>query len=121
MTPTELNELYDSLSKELNLIEKELSDITVKDHGAGLEVKREEYGDADDQDSYAHEVTDIDRNLALGQQLRSRKEEIQKTMAKIKSGKYGQCENCSLDIHPSRLKAMPIAALCMDCARKLKP
>lgn len=121
MTQPELNELHDSLSKEKELIGKELAGITVSDHGKGLEVKREEYGEADDQDSYAHEVADIDRNLAVIQQFKTRLEEITKTTAKIKAGTYGQCETCSQDIHPDRLKAVPVAALCMSCARKTKP
>lgn len=119
MTQTELNELLESLTKEKNLLEQELAGVATKGPDGGLQPKRVEYGEPDDQDSYAHEVTDIDRNLAMEQELRTRLEDLQKTIEKIKSGQYGKCENCAQDIKPERLKAVPVAALCMDCARKL--
>ncbi len=122
MTQAELNKLYESLTKEEALIRKELADVTVKNPSAKgtLQPKRVEYGDPDDEDSYAHEVTDIDLNVAMEKELKTRLDEVVRAKERIKAGQYGKCENCAQDIKPERLKVMPIAALCMDCTRKLK-
>ena len=119
MTPLETEQLLKSITQERDLVQKELNDVTTKGPEGGLQPKREEYGEADDQDSYAHEMTDLDRNVAMEQELRTRLNDLDKTIEKIKSGQYGKCENCAQDIQLERLKAVPVAALCMDCARKL--
>lgn len=41
-----------------------------------------------------------------------------KSLANLRSGKYGKCENCGKQIEPERLKAMPTAILCLSCSRK---
>src|SRR3989344_7073987 len=106
MTTEELNKLYESLDAERKLIESQLSEVSTKDPDGGIQPKRVDYGEPDDEDSYAHEVTDLDLNLAQEQRLKERLEEIKKTQEKIKAGKYGQCDLCAQEIHPERLKAM---------------
>ena len=120
MTTNELNKLCESLEEELKLIEGQLNNVSTTGPDGTAQPKRVDYGDSDDEDSYAHEVTDLDLNLAQEHRLKERLEEIKTTLEKIKAGKYGQCEACSQDIHPERLKVMPIAALCISCARKIK-
>ena len=42
-------------------------------------------------------------------------EEIDIALAKIKEGTYGVCEQCHSTIPKERLKALPHAALCVQC------
>ena len=41
-----------------------------------------------------------------------------KSLANLRSGKYGKCENCGKQIEPQRLTAMPTATLCLSCSKK---
>ena len=42
---------------------------------------------------------------------------IRKALAKIGLGKYGICEKCGKMIDTERLSAIPIADLCIECAK----
>ena len=44
-------------------------------------------------------------------------EEIDRALVKLEAGQYGRCEQCGKDIPPSRLEALPAAAMCMVCAQ----
>lgn len=41
-------------------------------------------------------------------------------LAKIRTGKYGKCENCGKQIEEARLEVMPTAIYCLSCSKKLK-
>lgn len=43
---------------------------------------------------------------------------IKDSLLRIKKGTYGKCENCGKPIETERLEAIPIATLCLDCAKK---
>ncbi|HET9767491.1 MAG TPA: TraR/DksA family transcriptional regulator [Thermoanaerobaculia bacterium] len=40
---------------------------------------------------------------------------IEEALKRVESGAYGICINCSNEIRPGRLKAMPWARYCIDC------
>jgi len=40
---------------------------------------------------------------------------IDAALEKIDEGEYGDCVNCGEDIGVKRLKARPVAELCIDC------
>ena len=40
---------------------------------------------------------------------------IEYALSKIKDGTYGECEACGEEISLARLKARPVAQLCIDC------
>jgi DnaK suppressor protein len=42
--------------------------------------------------------------------------EINAALARIDDGTYGQCAWCESEIKPERLRALPTAILCIDCA-----
>ena len=44
--------------------------------------------------------------------------QIDRALAKIRSGQYGRCETCERSIAPMRLKYLPYAAECIACARR---
>lgn len=41
---------------------------------------------------------------------------IEHALDKIADGRYGTCEACAAPISPARLRALPIARLCIACA-----
>jgi len=121
MTKDELNKLDDALAKEQALIEDQLGQFADKSPiDKNDYIPRVPNYDDDDhnEDDYAHEVTDFDRNVAMVKQLEDRLREIKRTRGKIKDGSYGKCENCSQVIAKERLKVMPVASLCMSCASR---
>lgn len=44
--------------------------------------------------------------------------QIDSALAKIRHGQYGRCETCDKAISPIRLKALPYATECINCARR---
>jgi DnaK suppressor protein len=42
--------------------------------------------------------------------------EVNAALAKIEDGTYGQCAWCEGEIRPERLRALPTAVLCIECA-----
>ncbi len=45
---------------------------------------------------------------------------IEEALEKIQEGTYGVCEGCSDEIGTRRLKAMPLAKLCVPCQSRLE-
>jgi len=56
-----------------------------------------------------------ERDLALSAQASAAVEEIDRAVAKLEDGTYGVCEQCYATIPKERLKALPHAALCVQC------
>ncbi|MBI4804401.1 MAG: TraR/DksA C4-type zinc finger protein [Desulfovibrio sp.] len=58
-----------------------------------------------------------DRNFALLMRERDRQTlaRIREALSRIESGEYGECEECGDEIAIARLKAQPMAALCVHC------
>jgi len=56
-----------------------------------------------------------ERDLTLSAQAANAVAEIDIAIAKIKDGTYGICEECYSPIPKERLKALPFAALCVQC------
>jgi RNA polymerase-binding transcription factor DksA len=54
-------------------------------------------------------------DLVLSAQARAAVDEIDRALAKIDGGNYGICEKCGQPIPKARLKALPYAALCVQC------
>jgi RNA polymerase-binding transcription factor DksA len=42
---------------------------------------------------------------------------IDQALARIENGSYGQCLDCGEMISPSRIKAIPYASFCINCAK----
>ncbi|HUJ67173.1 MAG TPA: TraR/DksA C4-type zinc finger protein [Acidimicrobiales bacterium] len=58
---------------------------------------------------------DREMDLHLSAQARATVLEIDRALAKIEEGTYGQCEQCGDPIPEPRLQALPHAALCVAC------
>ncbi len=60
-----------------------------------------------------------DRNFLLRIRDRERKllVKIQEALKRIDEGTFGTCQQCGEEISESRLKARPVATLCVECKR----
>jgi RNA polymerase-binding transcription factor DksA len=56
-----------------------------------------------------------ERDLALSFQARTAVDEIDAALEKLLEGSYGICEQCGSTIPRERLRAIPYAALCVQC------
>ena len=68
----------------------------------------------DEMDTASSEV-----NLQFTGRLREREQgllsKIDAALEKIDAGEYGECTSCGEDIGVKRLKARPVAELCIEC------
>ena len=59
----------------------------------------------------------VDRNDQFEARELRELQAIDAALARIESGQYGICAKCSEPIDANRLRALPEAPLCMDCAQ----
>jgi RNA polymerase-binding protein DksA len=65
----------------------------------------------------ASEVEEQAKSLALRRHLEGMLKEIDRAIVRAEKGTYGICERCKSPISEERLKVMPSANLCIDCAK----
>lgn len=60
------------------------------------------------------------RSEALAQidQARSRLQQIDEALERIREGSYGICIECGGEISPARLEARPLSIRCVECAAR---
>ena len=74
-----------------------------------------------DPDDFPDEIdtASSEMNLAFQGRLRERERgllsKISEALDKIDKGVFGECEACGEDIGAKRIKARPMAQLCIDC------
>jgi DnaK suppressor protein len=61
-----------------------------------------------------------DRNFLLRIRDRERKliSKIREALERLEDGSYGICESCGEEISEQRLKARPMATLCIECKKR---
>jgi DnaK suppressor protein len=62
-----------------------------------------------------HEAFTLSR---LGEAQRRELQQIDAAIARLEAGEYGMCVDCEQEIDPRRLKALPYALLCAECATR---
>ena len=85
---------------------------------ADLLVAEREPGDVQfDEESGEGDTIAVERerDLALSASAQNAVEDIDRAIAKIHDGTYGICEQCYAKIPKERLRALPYAALCVQC------
>ncbi len=87
-----------------------------------LNAKRALSGDIHvDPDDFPDEIdaASSEANLQFTGRLREREggllAKIDASLEKIESGEYGECVSCGEEIGVKRLKARPVAELCIEC------
>jgi RNA polymerase-binding protein DksA len=59
------------------------------------------------------------RTVALVAQAEEHLSEIDRALARLENGSYGNCESCGLEITAARLEARPVVRTCITCATKV--
>lgn len=65
----------------------------------------------------ATEVSEQAKTHALKRHLEGMLKEIDRAIARAEKGTYGVCERCKNPISEERLKVLPSATLCINCAK----
>jgi len=99
-----LQEQFQQALKELEQLDRRLQQKA--DYGPGR----------GDPAIYEWELT-----LARRQQAKARMETILKVLERLAEGRYGICEHCGTSIDAERLEILPLATLCIECARTRTP
>jgi DnaK suppressor protein len=63
------------------------------------------------------EFVQIERSRAHLERLRTQLEDVQVALARLADSSYGRCEACNDGIPVERLRALPEATRCRNCAR----
>src|SRR5687767_10393229 len=66
------------------------------------------------------EAVDRLNQIGVGRQLESRLERVDRALAKIDAGTYGECDACGKPIDPRRLRAAPESTVCVSCPLPLR-
>lgn len=117
MDKDELKKLEEILLTEKEKLETELSKIAVKDPNVkgDYDAIFPDLGRALDEN--AQEVTEFDNRKSIEHNLELRLVDVNRKLEEIAEGSHGVCNNCSGKINPDRLKVVPTASLCINCAR----
>lgn len=89
--------------------------LAARENGLG-ETKARVLGgeDADvASDLFEQEMAD-----GLRRTMRAKIIDIELALGRLQSGRYGKCEDCSGEIDPARLEALPRACRCLPCQRR---
>lgn len=65
----------------------------------------------------ASEVSEQAKSFALRRHLEGMIKEIDRAIVRAERGKYGVCERCGRKIPEERLRVLPSASLCIECAK----
>jgi len=59
--------------------------------------------------------------VALDREVNAELREIERALRRIQDGSYGECTACGETIDAGRLRVLPTASLCIDCAKGATP
>ncbi len=107
LTKKQLEEFRKILTEQLRQLEEKLG-------GTVDELSEESEVPADISDQATQE-SDLYFDLRVRDREQKLIEKIKKTLKKIDEGTFGICERCGEPIELERLKARPVATLCIDC------
>ncbi len=105
------------LKEKKTRLEAELASFTQKDPkvAGDYDTIFPNFGTNQSSDEEATEVATYGNSLPIEYALELSLAEVNKALAKIAKGEYGQCEKCHQPIDPKRLEAMPEAKNCVKC------
>jgi RNA polymerase-binding protein DksA len=110
-----LEELKQSLLKEKEELESNLSRIAkpINKASGDYEASFEKLGE--DQDENAIEVEEYSDNLPVEEALEKKLQDVIAALLEIENETYGICKNCNQEISVERLQANPSARTCIKC------
>jgi DnaK suppressor protein len=66
----------------------------------------------------AHSLEEVEMDAGLIERCEDTLRAIDDAFKRLERGRYGICEKCKQEITIQRLKALPLAAYCIDCQKK---
>ena len=115
VTILNLKQLRSRLENEQKRLIDELEQLEAS--GQPAEVRREgsPFGKREEE---ATESFELEKRLALENQVSANLAKVKLALLKFEKGTYGLCDICGQPITPERLEALPQANLCMACKAK---
>ena len=104
---TLLTSLRASLEAERDQLRRQLDNLVADGGGQGFDENFADSGEVAAQQGEA---------MVLAGSLQEQLEGVERALAKMDNGTYGQCESCGQEIGEARLEAMPTARFCINCA-----
>ena len=95
------------------VLEGRLAELQKRLASIKADVTQEHSGDSAEQAQERENDEVVD---AIGNETRQSLHAIQVALDKIADGTYGECESCGNDIGEGRLRAIPEATRCVNCA-----
>lgn len=112
--------------RKLLLKEKKRIEDTLKKMQGNHPKIMEEYGI--ELSSYDNHPADLGTEMFMMEHDKGLKDknediiyEIEESIEKLRSGDYGICENCGMNIEEDRLELIPYTKLCLECSNKKIP
>lgn len=107
--------------RERLLVERERLEREIAELDADLSESLEDSSEESPYDQHMAETAavtlDREIDLTLQENARASLSQIDRALAKLENGSYGQCDKCGKPIGEDRLQAAPFATLCIDCKR----
>lgn len=100
------------LVEEKKELEQQLKNVNLESPIQGAQRSL----DAESVDE-GEETVKMTRTSAIALVLQRTLRSIKISLKKAKHGSYGICDRCGKSIDPARLKAMPNASYCLECAK----
>lgn len=111
MDQTVLTALAEELTRQRALLIGEVADTeaTLRSIQEEREIELEEQAQEDRAARLFAQLDDREKHEIL---------EIDAALRRLADGVYGQCEGCGEDLPEARLRALPAARFCLECARE---
>lgn len=106
------NNGWEQIREQLLEQRKELTDLYEHDLREGQRASDEGSEDVVDRANHAY---NSELMLALSGTERDTLFQIEEAIGRLDTGDFGSCTNCSNEIPPARLKAVPWARYCISC------
>ena len=113
-----MEELRKRLEEEKERLTKELSRL--REIRMSPEQGNEIRGYGEERSEDATKTIELEKRIALEENLRSSLSEVEHALDKFDNGTYGLCDECGQPIDPARLEVLPQANLCIDCKARRK-
>ncbi len=110
----QLDELRRRLEGERAQLQEDTDTLETNEIAAGAKYDPEFSSEGNHPAESGSELYDQELSLAIDRGFGSELEQVERALAKLDEGTYGQCDVCGKDIGLERLQVLPHATLCID-------
>jgi len=86
--------------------------------GGTQATERSEVAEGQNDNAQLWEVSDVRDDL--DSQAATELDQVNQALARLDAGEYGECTSCGEPIAEARIKALPYATLCIQCAEEVE-